>query len=590
MNTFISKHSVGDSERVGLWCAPEAISAWLTRIRSEKNDSADDIPIDWITQMVRIDPQARPDSSALLDMIHRQSAHLPLPDLFVGRCCSRADSIIPTDTIDSPTLHGPEYTDNAPISLQSVHLLNLPHRNSLPSSIERRSRELSISPRTTPATIRDPTENASEGFQLSSLDSNPSDVSDFVNDFPHMTSSRSRSRWESSYSRSYPAESDSSSVNYRSLPPVPPPPPANFAVECNCAPRLNEKHIFNTLYATADMSTAPVPFQIISEARTIENCNCEVGENKIQIYESPPQDPSNSSSTPMIWWVTRRLVVSHLAGNPETRRCSSFWLPLADIQFTLMNDTVTLIWSDCSQVTRRTSGDYGWLFDWKYNPKDPNNNINIRFSSSSEAQQFIDAVRLPYEDGVTVSRCQRVGIPDGSEISTFDVGRPGFRSYRVATLTTVSPTISTSKTYVVWPEVDIDMRFSASCSARSRDTDYEITVVVNNVTTPSYQSDSCGEPALDDEKIARFHKALQMKASMHTTFPIGPGDRPSTPPNGESSSVVYLWHRYMRHPSQHRNRCRIPKVGANVAATGTSTPAAGVISSPVDMCCKVAFP
>lgn len=51
MNDFLLDHSIGASAQ-GLWCAPEAIHAWLVKIRSEKNDSADDLALDWITPMV----------------------------------------------------------------------------------------------------------------------------------------------------------------------------------------------------------------------------------------------------------------------------------------------------------------------------------------------------------------------------------------------------------------------------------------------------------------------------------------------------------------------------------------------------------
>lgn len=46
VNDFLLEHSE-DASAQGFFNAPEAISAWLVKIRSEKNDSADDVPLDW---------------------------------------------------------------------------------------------------------------------------------------------------------------------------------------------------------------------------------------------------------------------------------------------------------------------------------------------------------------------------------------------------------------------------------------------------------------------------------------------------------------------------------------------------------------
>jgi hypothetical protein len=282
------------------------------------------------------------------------------------------------------------------------------------------------------------------------------------------------------------------------------------------------------------MGGVSAPFQVNSETPTIETCNCEIGTNKVQVYESQPHDPSaNNSSMPMLWWVTRRLVVSHLSGNPETRRCSSFWLPLADMQFALDGNAVTLMWSDCNQMTERRSGNYGQHYDWKYDSKCPNNHVTICFNDIGDARQFIDIVRLPYEDGFTISRGQAVSISDSSKVNIFDVGRPGICNYRVATLTNMSSFVGTSKMYIHWPEIDIDMRITESRASSSTTLDYQMKVEIKNLATPTYHSDTRGEPAADYDKIARFSKALKLKASMLVTFPIGVHHGLPTPPPGK---------------------------------------------------------
>jgi serine/threonine protein kinase len=549
VNDFLLEHSVGASAQ-GLWCAPEAISAWLTKLRSDKNDSADDIPLDWITQMIRTEAGDRLRASDLLDIIHKQTIRLPHPGLFVAPCCARADSLTPADVVDSPTLHGAGYTGlgtkSPSVSPPKPYLLDLPFRNSSPSSLERRSntsssrhrdsRDRSVSPHTQSLDVGEVTETAP--FRLDSMyDSRHEPIDPSINKPLRHISTRSDSyrAWSLS-NRPQMAGSDVSSSGFR---PSPVPPPTTFEVKCGCAPRFNEKHIFNAAYVSpisGDAGAPNPPFQLKSEVPTIETVNCEIGENKIQIYESQPHGFSTSnSSIPMLWWVTRRLVVSSLRGNPETRRCSSFWLPLADIQFSLIETTVTLCWSDCNQMTERSSGNYGQHYDWRYDPTRPNNNIAIRFNNINDAQQFIDVIRLPYDDGVTVSRGQKFDVADNSEINSFNVGRPGVCNYRVASLTTVSTTIvATSKLYIIWPEVDIDMRINTAQSSGSTTTpNYQMAIDIKNVATPTYHSDSRGEPAADFDRVAIFNKALQLKSSMNVTFSIGAHHSLPTPPFGK---------------------------------------------------------
>jgi serine/threonine protein kinase len=141
VNSFLLQHSAGASAQ-GLWHAPEGLSAWLTKIRSEKSDSADDVPLDWITQMIRTETKDRLKASNLLDEIHKQSADLPQFGLFVGPCCRRADSIVPID-IDSPTLHHHEFdglrTRNDPRCSPKANVLEKSPRNDSPSHIEERN-------------------------------------------------------------------------------------------------------------------------------------------------------------------------------------------------------------------------------------------------------------------------------------------------------------------------------------------------------------------------------------------------------------------------------------------------------------------
>ena len=52
-NEFLLENSHSESA-LGLWCAPDAMTAWLVKLRSKDNNSADDLPLEWITPMVRL--------------------------------------------------------------------------------------------------------------------------------------------------------------------------------------------------------------------------------------------------------------------------------------------------------------------------------------------------------------------------------------------------------------------------------------------------------------------------------------------------------------------------------------------------------
>jgi hypothetical protein len=323
------------------------------------------------------------------------------------------------------------------------------------------------------------------------------------------------------------AESTGSSSEFQKSPV---PPPADYIVECRCASRPLERHIFNAPFIdlaideTLNINGATT---IDAAIPTAEICTqCEIGENRVQIYESPPEDPLvKNVQMPMVWWVTRRLVISYLSGTPKTRRCSSFWLPLADVQFIRSGPEVTLRWSDCNQMTQRSSGNYSQHYDWLYNPKQPNNGLFIRFNDDIDAQRYIDTIRLPYEDGVTVSHGRTINASPSSEVQVFDVGKRGTRNYRVAVLTNIEASLVTSKLFIQWPDLDLSIHVNPSPPEGC-----QMIVEFKNVSTPTYYSDVRDEPAVDHKKTGRFNKALKIKCGFSVTFPIAMGDGVPIPP------------------------------------------------------------
>ncbi|KAH7112932.1 kinase-like domain-containing protein [Dendryphion nanum] len=522
LNHFLLSYSV-DASAQGLWCAPESMNAWLVNIRSEKNDSADDLPLDWIIPMIRTEAEERLNADEVVGMIHKQTADLPRCDMYMPACCRRSDSILPIEAVDSPTLAHPQ-ADGLGIFQPSSppRYLGLPPRNESPVSLNRpsmnssfrgrsMSRDRSVSPRTQDYNVpRD--SNDTVPFTMDPIFASPP-----TRPIQHI-STRAESHRSSSLSFPQAPGSIASSSGFRRSPV---PPPAGFEVKCACAGLPNEKHIFN----------APFLSSIIERiVPTTDICTkCEMGENKVQIYESTPDDANTrGSQMPLLWWVTRRLVISYLSGTPEMRRCSSFWVPLADVRFASTGTEVVLRWSDCNQMTQRRSGNYSQHYDWLYDPKEPNNSLIIRFNDKDEAQHFMDVVRLPYEDGITVRQGRKVDVSDTQELHTFEVGRRGIRNYRVATLTTLENSFANSKLFVQWPELDIDIHIPRYPTT----TGYQLIVQLNNVSTPTYHSDIRGEPSVDHKKIGRFQKAHLLKSSFMATFSLGMQPQLPIPPFG----------------------------------------------------------
>lgn len=85
------------------------MTSWLEEIRSEKNESADDIPLGWITTMIRSEKEDRIKARDLVEMISKASSELESPDLYIGTCCTRTDSVAFVDAVNSPTLQAPSF-------------------------------------------------------------------------------------------------------------------------------------------------------------------------------------------------------------------------------------------------------------------------------------------------------------------------------------------------------------------------------------------------------------------------------------------------------------------------------------------------
>ncbi|PSN72543.1 kinase-like protein [Corynespora cassiicola Philippines] len=530
VNEFLRTSSNGQSDS-GFWCAPEAMRAWLAKIQNDGRDSADNLPVKWINAMIRADPDERPKASGVVTDIYSDSVSLPQRDLFIGSCCARFDSVIPIETVDSPTLTNPDFQGLGIVKSSGSYLPTfLDQRSSIPQNNHRYSSDRSISPhdvteddrhnsgaspsqgrlvrnilvhpdshRASHSSFSEPSQSLSIGTQSSdSYIQRPSDAS-MVQHFELMS----------------PIQVQKTSI------PLPESP-----LKCLCAARPLEKHILNLAFdsspSDSEKSQSSPTFTIDVQAPTIETCSeCESLTNKVQLYETQ-LSPQNETpgSMPQIWCVTRRMAVSYLSGSPEMRRCSSFWLPLADMQFNISDNTVILQWSDCSQMTTRHVADYQQRCDWIYNPQKPNNKVTVRFNNSDDAELFIDTVRLPFGDGFPFYNERKIEVSKTSELHVFDVGRPGLRNYRTATVTKSFPQFRSSKLFVQYPQLDVDLQ---ACYETIHQ-EYYLKISLRNVSFPTYISNITEEPAEDGSKVARFQRARLRRpkdAALETIFPLG---------------------------------------------------------------------
>ncbi|OCK79111.1 kinase-like protein [Lepidopterella palustris CBS 459.81] len=343
MDDFLCRVSGGLSVH-GLCYASNEIRLWLNHLRS---GSTNNTCLDWISDMVEEEAEKRPKAKSVVQMIQEHSHGFPA-SAFIGQCCMRFDSVVSNDQVNYPALQvtpttglridfnatpcGRDSTQKSPATPGS----RIAERPQI-------SRDRSLSPKAQ--------ENARGGSVVDaiSLPPAPGSLHGGFSSGHASTHSLPSSKASRGQSVSLPEHSTASSR----LSPIPH--PSELQVDCLCGSRSYERHIFN----------AKVSFYSADESvRSIETCErCEVPELRVQLYETPPEDPSTATvgAQPQetliskVWWITRRLVISHCADSPAKWRCCSFWLPLADLSFQIAGDEVTLAWSDCNQMRLKSS-------------------------------------------------------------------------------------------------------------------------------------------------------------------------------------------------------------------------------------------
>ncbi|KAL8699392.1 MAG: hypothetical protein Q9224_001432 [Gallowayella concinna] len=134
-------------------------------------------------------------------------------------------------------------------------------------------------------------------------------------------------------------------------------------------PRPGELTIFQTVlksYRNTNTSSSPKSF----------------GSCELRLYEQLDG---------VCWKSIRRLVISSTADN-KTLGSISHWLPLSNVRLQVEDCTVTLSWSDCGHLEKKSGGNYNPYYSFIYRSDTPNQKVVLLFGRSDDAQKFEDCL------------------------------------------------------------------------------------------------------------------------------------------------------------------------------------------------------
>ncbi|KAL8775660.1 MAG: hypothetical protein Q9209_000156 [Squamulea sp. 1 TL-2023] len=144
-------------------------------------------------------------------------------------------------------------------------------------------------------------------------------------------------------------------------------------------PRPGELTVFQTVLksyrnATAATLTAGSPGSD-SAHKSFDSC-------ELRLYEQTDDT---------CWKSTRRLVISS-AADSKNLGSVSYWLPISNVRLQVEDMTVTISWSDCAHLEKRSGGNYNPYYSYVYRPDVPNQKVILIFSNGEDAQRFEDCI------------------------------------------------------------------------------------------------------------------------------------------------------------------------------------------------------
>jgi hypothetical protein len=289
--------------------------------------------------------------------------------------------------------------------------------------------------------------------------------------------------------------------------------------KCLCAPRSGERLMFHSSITLWNSHDGREHFE--------ENTSCETKSQSMYLFETTPSE---------IWKTTRRLVFSTPMGNAH--HCRSFWLPLADIHLQKDAQDVRMAWSDCNHIKAKSTGNFGDIYNWSYDPEITNHNISIQFSNISDAISLSEHVRHPSLDPNVRLNYQMV-ISSQVQAHIYNIVRTSPRTqrpelhYRMIVLSEhYGPGTMTYKLYCVFPDMDLRMRFVDTSDPHDPNPAYYFTVAVGNLSALTYHSDIRGEPAPDPQRKAKCKEVFRIDSTALIRFPVGTRHNLPEPPEG----------------------------------------------------------
>ncbi|CAL8581885.1 hypothetical protein XPA_007565 [Xanthoria parietina] len=91
------------------------------------------------------------------------------------------------------------------------------------------------------------------------------------------------------------------------------------------------------------------------------------------------------------WKSIRRLVISSAADSKKFGSVSH-WLPISNVRLQVEDATVTVSWSDCAHLEKKSGGNYNPYYSFVYRPDVPNQKVILLFNHSDDAQRFEDCI------------------------------------------------------------------------------------------------------------------------------------------------------------------------------------------------------
>ncbi|KAL8859566.1 MAG: hypothetical protein Q9178_003965 [Gyalolechia marmorata] len=144
-------------------------------------------------------------------------------------------------------------------------------------------------------------------------------------------------------------------------------------------PRPGELTVFQTVlksYRNADTAMSTVDLTGHDSAHK-SFASCE-----LRLYEQMDET---------CWKSIRRLVISSAADSKKLGSVSH-WLPISNVRLQVEDLTVTLSWSDCAHLEKKSGGNYNPYYSYVYRPDEPNQKLILLFNHSDDAQRFEECI------------------------------------------------------------------------------------------------------------------------------------------------------------------------------------------------------